>query len=645
MYDNDKKIDHEVDLREFIAIIWAHKFFLTIFTASFIFVAGYYSLTAEKRYTAKAIFEIDGGDNSGFNLPGEMGAIAALAGLGDSANSGSELLLERLSSRQFILQASTELNFEDDKFFNRYKPNGADPVWKAFIKSLIGWKNKKADPKAMINQSIVTSFGKFVTLEKTDAGALSIEVIHKKPGLAAKYANSLMDLTRKLVENEERISTDLRLSYLSQTLADALGEVEETQQNLKDFALKNSARAQESFLSGSLKLDELRMEHKEAKEISYVLEIISELIRKKNLNENSYQDLRLNYPLVDDVRFRRILGMSETISAWSWPDYSTIEAVAATLSDRISRLDVEISDMEGDAQVYASSAEEMAGLMREAKIAEATYTVLIEQVKSQSLAAGFKPETFKVFEYATPPLSPSAPQRSLLLVLGALMGLFLGSLFAFINAVRRGAYYTSNSINLATPNARFLRTSIIRRVSRRPLEKISELLARNKYIVLDEAMVELANQKLVYVMNAGGRPSAFGIAQVLATKSASSGRKVAFCNINIKENETINGEKSSEISGLDFIQTNVGVNILKLEDKLAGVSFFTAASFEKNLNNIIGAFDQVYVCSSEKESIVGLTALRSFNPMVILLTRLKKTRKLDIDRIQSIQPVGILFND
>ena len=47
--------------------------------------------------------------------------------------------------------------------------------------------------------------------------------------------------------------------------------------------------------------------------------------------------------------------------------------------------------------------EELAKLTREAKIAEATYTVLIEQVKAQSLVAGFKPDTFKIYELPTPP--------------------------------------------------------------------------------------------------------------------------------------------------------------------------------------------------------------------------------------------------
>ena len=76
--------------------------------------------------------------------------------------------------------------------------------------------------------------------------------------------------------------------------------------------------------------------------------------------------------------------------AQDWPEIETIEAVRATLTDRINRLNVEINNIEEDAKIYATSAEDLAKFTRDAKIAEATYTVLIEQVKSQSLVAGFQ---------------------------------------------------------------------------------------------------------------------------------------------------------------------------------------------------------------------------------------------------------------
>ena len=575
MYDQNNKEDSEVDLSEFLAILWAHKFFICMLTTALIFVAGYYFITTEKQYTAKAVFEIESSGDTGFNLPGEMGALATLVGFGSANTGGSELLLERLSSKQFILRASSELDFENDTFFNKYQPQGKDPVWKAFIKRLIGWNSKKADERSLIEQSIVSSFGKFVSFETTDAGALSVVVIHRNAVSAANYANAIMEMTRNLVESEDQIATQLRLSYLSSTLADALEDVESTQQNLKDFALQNSARAQESFLSGSLKLDELRMEMKEAKEISAVLDVLIDLVSDENTSQNYYSELKLKYPLVDDVRFRRILGMSETISAWSWPDLTNVQNVSATLSDRISRLEVEISDLEGNAQDYATSAEEMAGLMREAKIAEATYTVLIEQVKSQALAAGFKPETFKVFEYATPPLSPSAPQRNLLILLGGTLGVFSGGFFAFIYAMRRGVYYTRSAIVQDVPKTLFLRSNSLFRLSKKPLDKVFHKLSTTNYIELDEASVDLANQKLIYILNVGGKSTAAGLAQMLSIQSASAGRSVALCNIVSDEREIKDTDQTIEISDLTFAKSKSGVDLRNLMiHKLAALSLW-----------------------------------------------------------------------
>ena len=126
----------------------------------------------------------------------------------------------------------------------------------------------------------------------------------------------------------------------------------------------------------------------------------------------------------------------------------TIDAVTATLMDRIKRLEVEITNIEDSAKIYASSAEELARYQREAKVAEATYKVLIEQVKSQSLAAGFKRNSFQIFEYATPPIKPASPNILLILIISAAIGLIIGCTLAFINSLRKGVYYTKTAIFL-----------------------------------------------------------------------------------------------------------------------------------------------------------------------------------------------------
>ena len=158
----------------------------------------------------------------------------------------------------------------------------------------------------------------------------------------------------------------------------------------------------------------------------------------------------------------------------------------------------------------------MAKFTRDAKIAEATYTVLIEQVKSQSLAAGFQPNTFKVYEYATPPLKPSSPKRNVILAMGTALGIFIGIALALFNAVRRGVYFTSSAL-ISNVNADLsLNSKTIKRVARRSIAQIILMISKKEIKVLDEADLQLASKKIIYVINSGGQPAATDAARLLA---------------------------------------------------------------------------------------------------------------------------------
>ena len=151
----------------------------------------------------------------------------------------------------------------------------------------------------------------------------------------------IVDLS--ILENHEE--TEKRLTYLSETLANSIQEVERTQIELKEYALSNSTAAEEIFIQESLKNDNLRNEEERSKRNFRCNKNSKKTINIGNLNKDLYEELRIKYPLVDKATFRRILGMSETISAWTWPELNTLDAVSITLKDRIKMLDVEIDTM------------------------------------------------------------------------------------------------------------------------------------------------------------------------------------------------------------------------------------------------------------------------------------------------------------
>ncbi|MDA9666176.1 Wzz/FepE/Etk N-terminal domain-containing protein [bacterium] len=635
----------EVDLRELLAALWSHKILLIIIIIAAVTIAGYQALNAKKLYSAKASFRIENGQSGNISLSGELGLLASLAGVKSGVANDIGILLEQVTGREFILQISKELSLASDPLFNNYQSSRPEPPWKAAIKKLIGYKSIQAQPDAIIKENIINNFKSFVDLRSSKSGTVSIIVTLIDPKAAAQYANAIMEQIQILIEYENEQTSEQRLSYLSETLADALEEMERAQLNLTDYALNNSTAAQENFLVGSFKLDNLRMETRDAQKIFNILNVIKELIKENNLNDASYEDLRRNYPLVDDVNFRRILGMSESISAWSWPNIETILAVSITLRDRINRLGVEIKDIEDNAKIYASSAEDLAKLTRDAKIAEATYTVIIEQVKSQSLAAGFKPDTFKVFEYATAPISPSSPNRNFLLAVGASIGFLVGCFVVFLNATRRSVFYTKSSlISKAGANLSLKSTSFLR-VAKLSPDKISAQLSKKRISEIFEADIMLANKKLVYVIDSGGRPTSSATARLLATNSFFSGRNVILYDTLAQSIREIDENSKKDFSGtvINYSEKNYDT-LLNCRDN-NDLSFFNSPNFSRSIKKLISDYDQVFICASKKNYRVGLMALKGFEVSTVLLANLRKTNKLDIKKIRENQSIDILFYD
>ena len=646
MSNNSNIQDDELDPRELLAVLWSHKILITLLTGLSIFLAGYYALTAERKFSAKAIFQIEQTDSSSsFNLTKELGNLASIAGFSNLGDvSSAEILIERATGREFIISLQNKLSLDQDPYFNSYVEGFEykDPFWKATIKKIIGWQKTELEKKAIIEFNVLKNFRESVLFDITESGSIVISVTHKNPQKASFYANNVMEEIRQMVEIESKTAQDLRLTYLSETLADALQDMEDAQKNLKNYALANSALAQENFISDSLKLDQIRMEKRKVQEIADLLSVIDSLIKTANLDSKSYEALRSSNPLVDDVNFRRILGMSETISAWSWPDIETIDAVSATLRDRSKRLDVEISNIEENAQIYATSAEDLAKYTRNAKIAEATYTVLIEQVKSQSLAAGFKPDTFKVFEYATPPLGPSSPNRKLIIAFGAVFGIFIGCAISLINGMLRGVYYTRSTL-LADARANLsLKSKSIRRLSRRSIPDVISLLSKRRIVELDEAALKLAYKKIIYVMNYGGQPSSSNATQILAVNSAQAGRSVVLCDTTGQAEKEIKDKPKHDSSDLPIKSIDKNISVMS---GAHDASFFTSKNFNTTIKELTGRFDQVFLCSSNKNAHLGLMALSEFEPGLVVISGLRRTKKINIKNNKSRQPIDILFHD
>jgi len=642
--------DDEIDLKELFLSLWSHKILIAFITGAFVFGAGFYALTADKVYSARSTFTLAEGGNTDSllgSLGGELGGLAALAGMSVGGDSAIAALIERVTSREFILEVAGELDLQGDAFFNGYDPKAHEPAWKATLKQLLGIKNLASDPSKIADWNVLQAYGKFIVIESSEAGAISVDVEHEIPERAAEIANHIVGKIITLTTDENIENVDEKLRYLSQTLADASEDLENAQDAMKTYSLENSTQAIESFAVGSVMMDDMRAQRDRTVEQLQAIQALKTAIGAGQTTVQEYTRLREEYPLLDQASFRRILGLSEVISAWTWPTAQSVSQVEDSIRDRIAVLEGEITKLEADALRYAASAEEFARLTRDLKVAEATYTVLIEQVKSQSLVAGFTPDNSKIIEIADVPLVPSEPKRTLIVALGLVLGLFVGSAVALVLSRRKGVYYSLSSLLSAAGARHNHKIKGLRRVRGKDLHAIGEVVAKSPIHWARHVVLEcdgLAKRDPFIIADISGARRAADIANTIAATAGHLDRSVAVINLSRyakasdKDLEPSVAGQLAQISAAGMAQEYVYMASNQNIDML----------YAKTLKHILDALEQKHefvFLSADQDVLDTVLSSSAFTALsFITVLRKGKTRASSIENLSTAGKIEVALH-
>ena len=143
-------------------------------------------------------------------------------------------------------------------------------------------------------------------------------------------------------------------------------------------------------------------------------------------------------------------------------------------------------------------------------------------------------------------------------------------------------------------------------------------------------------------MNSGGKMTASNAARLLAIQSSQSGRNVVLCDTTGQSEKEIKEKTKPTDTAYPIYNINDKMSVMSLS---LGGNFFTSKTFSETIKDLAGRFDQVFVCTTNRNSQLGLMALLEFVPCLVLISGLRKTKKSDIKNIKSKQPIDILFHD
>ncbi|MDA9300050.1 Wzz/FepE/Etk N-terminal domain-containing protein [Amylibacter sp.] len=638
--------NNEIDLHELFIALWAYKLFIACSCALGIVFGGYYAQNVEKVFKSAAIFKIGQKNSGSISLGESFGTLANLAGIGGEAST-SVLPNDQVNGRIFIEKLDNKLNFQADPYFNTYNPDSFDPFWKSLIKRAINWQKSSPDPQEAIWQGIAANYSKNVALEETPEKSIKIVVTHVNPQRAAEIANGIMNEIIYSFKNKRNADLDQQLSYLSSTLAESLSDLETSQSRLKQFTLENSALPLESFAASSLQLDGLREQLSRTTELHDAVIALSLMLQNKTTDQKSYLVLRQQFPIVDQVEFRRVLGQNEIISSWSWPEASSVNAVLETLSERKSRLRSQINASQIDAERSGLALDTYGKLERDAKVAEATYTVMIEQVKAQSMASGYKSDTTEIYEYGSPSISPSVPNRRLILALGAVLGLFIGAALSLALALWRGVYYSKKSIITGSQARITASISALLPLRNKSFNELNTMLIKKPRSVLRDVAVEIhkSTAKQVVVTSSRAKLTGNDVARALASFMQSDNVKVAVIDFSSSAKKLDIDHEWLSVGTFVVAEDAGHVSVLRADGDLTTMELLSQRGFCKNIQSLNSTFDLVFLSANDGDAISLLRALEGQKTFHVTLARTKKTKSSSIALMRSLLPIQGLLHD
>ncbi|GGW58786.1 Wzz/FepE/Etk N-terminal domain-containing protein [Alishewanella tabrizica] len=215
--------DDEIDLRELFKALWQGKWIIIVTTLLFSVAAVFYALSLPNIYKSEVTLA-PVSEESGLKIPGQLGGLAALAGVNLGGMGGGDktgLALEILKSRDFI----SRFIEQNDLYLPIMAAEGWDRttdqlLWdpKIYNESSEQWVRKVKVP-FQPKPSNLETFDEFRKLFSVDqdktSGMVKLSVEHFSPYLAKAWADKLVTAINDEMRERELTEAERSIAYLN----------------------------------------------------------------------------------------------------------------------------------------------------------------------------------------------------------------------------------------------------------------------------------------------------------------------------------------------------------------------------------------------------------------------------------------------
>ncbi len=446
--------DDSLNLQSIAGTLWRGKWLIMLTSLIGLLVAGYYAfVVAVPHYRATAVVILETQQDSVVDLQSVVGGISA-----DTSAINSEV--EVLRARSLMGKVVDQLNLTTDPEFNK---NLRDPSLRDRLRTqlygLLGRSEQapnlsEQDAAARERDAVVTRLLSQVTVRNVPS-SLVFQVTAETEN-AVKSAQIADTIVSAYILNQLEVkfeATEQATSWLSDRVAALQVELEDAEARVKDFSAGTDLVSIEGLQALERQIKDLRdrITAAEATEVS-AAEVVANLSNAtdRDARAEAASDPQLTRLLVRarsddaiatafDTRFNQILARAELEATRSTQQLEALRGSLAQLEDQIDRQGQDLIALQQ--------------LQREAEASRLLYEYFLGRLKETSAQEGIQQADSRILSDAVVPIEPSEPRKTLIALMGAVLGLFGGALLVTLRENSKNDFRTASDLESFTGEA------------------------------------------------------------------------------------------------------------------------------------------------------------------------------------------------
>lgn len=446
--------DDEIDLGALVAVLWRGKWFIGLLAVLFVLAGGYYAyVVATPLYRATAVVILETDQNQIVDLQSVASGLS-----GETSEINSEL--EVLKARGLMGKVVDRLNLVEDPEFNgALRPVPLVNQIRAYVENVIGsGAPQQAGPEPTQEERVRRTRDRVVSslLEKVTVSNIRQSLVFQvtaeteSPRKSALIADTIVELYILDQIEVKFEATEQATIWLTGRVAELQNALETAETKVSEFSASTELVSIEGLQALERQIKDLRdrINAAEQNKLSIDLRLgAATTAATREEQSEALNDAQL-------IRLLRRAGTDESIAA----------AFDARFEIALTRLELDqtradqqlnalnLSEEELNAQI-ARQGEDLITLQQLTREAEATrslYQYFLTRLKETSAQQGIQQADSRVLSDAVIPNIPSAPRKSMILALSAILGFMLGTGLVLLREFRNNSFRTARDLEAAT---------------------------------------------------------------------------------------------------------------------------------------------------------------------------------------------------